>query len=462
MLPGTSPLLDFFIDTYRTPPFLLPIYLAAAERYAVPWQVLAAINEVESDYGYDLGVSSAGAEGWMQFLPEEWSAYGVDANGAGVRDPYNPADAIFAAARYLQAAGAAHNLRGAIYAYNHSSGYVESVLLRARLLGKTPQSIIGGLAAIVDGRMPVQSASVFAATPAWTTTPRRAAARSVRAGLEHSAGTPAVPPPPAAATASATGASGATVVGANIEVAPGTPVVAVQNAEVIRIGRSTKLGRFIELRDAYGDVYTYARLGRVLKRYKLPPQPRPTGSATAPNGQAARSTGMRLERLREGTWVAPGIVLGNVTDRSHGSRARFLFEVRPAGAGPIDPRPLLEAWRSAGPDAGSPPAGHSAALRPERPQRADRRDPVDEQAPTEGPPAIRAGAAQDDLCAGGHSDPRQPISGLARQTGGRPAQLKRRAVRPGAGQRAVAKADRSHIAAAPTARAAASDQRRCG
>ena len=166
MLPGTSPVLSFFIDTYRTPPFLLPIYLAAAERYAVPWQVLAAINEVESNYGYDLGVSSAGAEGWMQFMPEEWSAYGVDANGAGVRDPYNPADAIFAAARYLQAAGAAHDLRAAIYAYNHSSSYVESVLLRARLLGKTPRSMIGGLAAIVDGRIPVESSSVNStATP---------------------------------------------------------------------------------------------------------------------------------------------------------------------------------------------------------------------------------------------------------------------------------------------------------
>ncbi len=43
----------------------------------------------------------------MQFLPDEWLAYGVDANGVGLRDPYNPADAIFAAARYLAAAGAA-------------------------------------------------------------------------------------------------------------------------------------------------------------------------------------------------------------------------------------------------------------------------------------------------------------------------------------------------------------------
>ncbi len=364
MGPGASPLLDFFIDTYRTPPFLLPIYLAAAERYAVPWQVLAAINEVESDYGYDLGVSSAGAEGWMQFLPEEWSAYGVDANGAGVRDPYNPADAIFAAARYLQAAGAAHDLRGAIYAYNHSSGYVESVLLRARLLGKTPQSIIDGLAAIVDGRMPVQRASGFTATPAWTTTPRRAAARSARAGPEHSAGTPAVAPPPAAAAGSATGSSEPTVVGANIAVAPGAPVVAVQNAEVIRIGRNAKLGRFIELRDAYGDVYTYARLGQVLERYELPPQPRPTGSALAPNGRTARSAGMRLAPLRRGTWVAPGTVLGNVAGRSrgvagysHGARAHFLFEVRPAGAGPIDPRPVLDAWRLLGQAQGHPQQG---------------------------------------------------------------------------------------------------------
>ena len=51
------------------PPFLLPIYQAAGTAYGIPWQVLAAINEVETDYGRDLSVSSAGAEGWMQFLP---------------------------------------------------------------------------------------------------------------------------------------------------------------------------------------------------------------------------------------------------------------------------------------------------------------------------------------------------------------------------------------------------------
>ena len=265
----------------------------------------------------------------MQFLPEEWSAYGVDANGAGERDPYNPADAIFAAARYLQAADAAHDLRGAIYAYNHSSGYVESVLLRARLLGTTPRSMIGGLAAIVDGRTPVGSASGLTATPAWAKVAAAPGARALRA----------------------------TVVGANIATAPGAPVLAVQSTEVIRIGRSAKLGRFIELRDAYGDVYTYARLGRVLERYKIAVQPRPTGSATAANGRATRSAGMRLAPLRRGTWVAPGTVLGNVTGRSHGGLAHFLFEVRPAGAGPIDPRPVLEAWRLLGQAQGHPRQG---------------------------------------------------------------------------------------------------------
>ena len=76
--------------------------------------MLAAINEVETDYGRDLSVSSAGAEGWMQFLPAAWAQYGVDANGDGFKDPYNPADAIFAAARYLRAAGGDTNIRAAV------------------------------------------------------------------------------------------------------------------------------------------------------------------------------------------------------------------------------------------------------------------------------------------------------------------------------------------------------------
>ena len=113
------------LNFYRMPLFLLPIYKAAAVQYGVPWQILAAINEIETDYGTDLSVSSAGAVGWMQFMPATWLQYGVDALDAGYADPYNPVDAIFAAARYLRAAGAATNLKAAILAYNHSEEYVE-------------------------------------------------------------------------------------------------------------------------------------------------------------------------------------------------------------------------------------------------------------------------------------------------------------------------------------------------
>ena len=111
-LPGSAPLgvPNFFIDSFRIPPFLLPIYQAAGIEYDVPWQVLAAINEIETDYGRNLSVSSAGAVGWMQFLPSTWKTWGVDANGDGVADPYNPVDAIFSAARYLHAAGASKEL----------------------------------------------------------------------------------------------------------------------------------------------------------------------------------------------------------------------------------------------------------------------------------------------------------------------------------------------------------------
>jgi hypothetical protein len=117
------------------PSYLEAIHRRAAERYGVPWQILAAINELETDFGRNLAVSSAGAVGWMQFMPPTWRAYGRDASGDGRADPYDPEDAIFAAARYLQAAGAQENLPRAIFAYNHANWYVEAVLLRAHMIG---------------------------------------------------------------------------------------------------------------------------------------------------------------------------------------------------------------------------------------------------------------------------------------------------------------------------------------
>jgi murein DD-endopeptidase MepM/ murein hydrolase activator NlpD len=112
----------------------VPIYREAGHRYHVPWRVLAAINQIETDYGLNLAVSSAGAVGWMQFMPETWRRWAVDADHSGYADPYSARDAIFTAARYLQASGASRDLPAAILAYNHADWYVTEVLVRAHML----------------------------------------------------------------------------------------------------------------------------------------------------------------------------------------------------------------------------------------------------------------------------------------------------------------------------------------
>jgi membrane-bound lytic murein transglycosylase B len=134
----------------QPPAFLIPIYKAAGARYHVPWQILAAINWIETDYGANLNTSSAGAIGWMQFMPGTWQEYAVAADGQGKPNPYNPLDAIFTAAHYLAANGAAKNLPNAIYAYNHAGWYVAEVMLRAQIISdhayaSTGASLAGGL-----------------------------------------------------------------------------------------------------------------------------------------------------------------------------------------------------------------------------------------------------------------------------------------------------------------------------
>lgn len=117
----------------QPPKYLVKIYQAAAAHYHLPWQILAAINYVETGYGRDLAVSSAGALGWMQFMPSTWAQYGQAVNLQGqpiaaTASPWNPTDAIFAAAHYLTVAGAQQNLPKAVYAYNHAGWYVQEVL----------------------------------------------------------------------------------------------------------------------------------------------------------------------------------------------------------------------------------------------------------------------------------------------------------------------------------------------
>jgi hypothetical protein len=125
----------------RPPSFLIPIYMQAGKRYDIPWPVLAAINAVESDYGRNLSTSSAGALGWMQFEPGTWKQYGVSADGQHNPNPYDPRDAIFAAARYLKAAGGSQNIARAVLAYNHAGWYVDMVMSRAQAITHQAQYV---------------------------------------------------------------------------------------------------------------------------------------------------------------------------------------------------------------------------------------------------------------------------------------------------------------------------------
>src|SRR5690606_5315263 len=140
-------------DAPGAPRGLLPIYKAASDRYGLGPKgpgILASINLIETRFGELNHVTSyAGAQGWMQFMPGTWAAYGVDADGDGKADPYNPKDAIFSAANYLSASGAPGDWYKAIYAYNHAHWYVAEVLAKAGCYGQ----IDGGVFSLVP-KMP--------------------------------------------------------------------------------------------------------------------------------------------------------------------------------------------------------------------------------------------------------------------------------------------------------------------
>ncbi|MFG2088182.1 MULTISPECIES: lytic transglycosylase domain-containing protein [unclassified Spirillospora] len=108
---------------------------AAATCPGLSWTVLAAIGQVESSHGRNVGPSSAGALGPMQFMPATWKAYGVDGDRDGKADIMNPYDAIPGAAKYLCANGAGKGgkqLYRAVWHYNHADWYVQKVLNLAK------------------------------------------------------------------------------------------------------------------------------------------------------------------------------------------------------------------------------------------------------------------------------------------------------------------------------------------
>lgn len=144
----------------KIPEEYIPIYMEAAEKYQIPWTLLAAEHRVETRFStMSTLVSPVGAEGHMQFMPctfvgwdhptcnglgqgkipeedktnpkviAKYGGYGVDANNDGKADPFDIEDSIFSAANFLSKAGAKEgDLKKAIYQYNHDEKYVEDVL----------------------------------------------------------------------------------------------------------------------------------------------------------------------------------------------------------------------------------------------------------------------------------------------------------------------------------------------
>ena len=115
---------------------LLKDYKDAETEFGVPWYYLAAINLVETRMGRIRGLSVAGAQGPMQFMPATWAHYGK----GDVNDNH---DAILGAARYLKAAGAPDDMPRALYAYNHSLGYVNALIAYAEVMKADPAAYRG-------------------------------------------------------------------------------------------------------------------------------------------------------------------------------------------------------------------------------------------------------------------------------------------------------------------------------
>ena len=315
--------------------------------------MLASINKIETAFGTNLNVSSAGAVGWMQFLPSSWEAFGLDANGDGRKDPYNPVDAICAAAHYLKLAGGHEDLYQAIFAYNHADWYVQEVLLYARAYGRLPSDLVGSLTGLTEGaHFPIAADARYADDVA------------ARTALKNGES-------PEYGDAAEVISSSPTPRGINIFSKEGAPVVAVNDGVIRKLGHSERLGNFVVLEDTYGNRYTYAELGNLVRdrrlvvmptgeekrvpvesqnlRPRLRALPERTGSEsqTASDAVEAAVAASGKGSLKVGSKVIAGTVLARVAAGEEGIDPHINFSIRPAGKGAprIDPKPILDGWK---------------------------------------------------------------------------------------------------------------------
>src|SRR6185295_16586247 len=157
-------------------------------------------------------------------------------------------------------------LRRAVFAYNHADWYVDSVILRARLISGLPADLVGSLTGLTQGHFPVHARARYADDVSERDI-RRLGRKTRKA---HNAA--------ALVNADAHRRS------INIFTRRGAPVIAVNDGVVKKVGSNSRLGRYIILQDVYGNRYTYAHLGSVSKVYPVPKAdatPSPDRSARA-------------------------------------------------------------------------------------------------------------------------------------------------------------------------------------
>ena len=143
------------IDRFRIPPFLLPIYQAAGIEYGVRWEVLAAINEIETDYGRNLNVSLRGRRrldavhaGHLEAVRRRRQQATASRTRTTRSTRSSPPRATCAPPAPTP------DIARAIFAYNHADWYVDSVLLRAKVLGGLPSNFVGSLTGLDAGPLP--------------------------------------------------------------------------------------------------------------------------------------------------------------------------------------------------------------------------------------------------------------------------------------------------------------------
>jgi hypothetical protein len=121
----------------------------ASQRFGIPEHWIRAVLRAESA-GDVRAISSAGAMGLMQVMPDTWA--GLRARHGLGRDPYEPRDNILAGAAYLREMWDRYGNVGAMLAaYNAGPGRYDEHLATGRALPGETRAYVAAIAPVIGG-----------------------------------------------------------------------------------------------------------------------------------------------------------------------------------------------------------------------------------------------------------------------------------------------------------------------